>query len=253
MSKCPICKKEECYYDRVGEKHRPVSPNSDDSLEKDCVSCCPEQIPTQRFPSPNSPLPPDLLDELQRCIEEANDLLRTLGNDRDSDNTRQLQLHLIALQGVYVRTNIACGKKSKEKAGLLKTAGKDFIQLTVSGKYIFIPHEHLHSLAREIDELTERDQVFIDADKNTKKQLVLNFGEFVSKQPKLINLFFGNPLHLQLKKYIGSEIKVEMDGKKVTGNLYRVKEGEIQIKKHKKVVRINRKSICFIELTSKFS
>lgn len=76
---------------------------------------CKKQIPTPLFSSPNSPLPPKALDRLQQCIEEANDLLRSLGSESNPDNRRQLQLHFLSIRGANVILKIICEEQELEE------------------------------------------------------------------------------------------------------------------------------------------
>ena len=291
MNKCPNCHSTECPCVNYAE-----------------FPCdCPKQIPTRRFTSPNSPLPPDELDELQRCIEAANDLLRSLGNESDPNNKRQLQLHFLNLRGVCVKVKLKCGESRSEdkeadagegeavieKTGTLVTAGRNFIQLNSLGNDVFILYERLISLSRE-DCLKHKhpkkekvpiwrkyflklkrlfqdchkwffqhsreklritkhhkhdEQEFLHAERTTRRKLVLNFGDFVSKDPELVNLFFGLTLHMHLKHYLGKDIKVKTDDNRMMeGTLYRVEPERIKIKNKDKSKEFNMDEICFLEI-----
>lgn len=233
---------------------------------------CPKKIPTPVFSSPNSALSEEQLNELQLCIEEANNLLRSLGSQSDPENTRQLQLHLLKLIGIPVTVNIKCmleetevitkrknrRKPSKtikkqliekvvEKDGFLVSAGKDFIQLNTKCGYIFILYERLVSLS-QIN--TFHEQVPYYKELTINKEIVLNFGKFVSKRPKLINLFFGIPLYLQLQNFIGKDIQVKTDMQMDSGNLMSADENSIQIKNLRRIEDINLNDICFIEFNT---
>ena len=291
MNKCPNCHSTECPCVNYAE-----------------FPCdCPKQIPTRRFTSPNSPLPPDELDELQRCIEAANDLLRSLGNESDPNNKRQLQLHLLNLRGVCVKVKLKCGvsrfgdkepdagegEAVIEKTGTLITAGWNFIQLNILGNDVFILYERLISLSREDCPKHEQpkkekvtiwrkyylkwkklfrdfhkwffrhsreklritkhhkhdEQEFLHADRTTRRKLVLNFGDFVSKDPELVNLFFGLSLHMHLKHYLGKDIKVKTDDSRMMeGVLYKVESERIKVKNSNKSKEIIMNEICFLEV-----
>lgn len=255
MSRCPICKDKKC---SCGKSHNEndVGCSEDSSSEIRDDGCgsschCPEKISTRRFSSPNSPLPPDQLDALQHCIETANDLLRTLGSKSNPENTRQIQLHFLRLQGVCVKVKLNCGEMHiEEQSGLLATAGRNFIQLNSVGKHVFILNERLISLSREKDARSkQQEQEFIDADRSTKREMVLNFGNFVSKKPELVNLFFGILLHVQLLKYLGEDIKVKTDDHVIIeGTLFKANEGNIQVENKNGTIDINLNQICFLEV-----
>ena len=260
MKRCSKCHKQKCKCNKLAKDHLtcPHEEISDSCLESSFR--CPKKIPTPVFASPNSALPEDQLNELQLCIEEANDLLRTLGAQSDPENTRQLQLHLLKLQGVHVSVKIKCNfKESKkrkttkiieepqiettvEKIGTLATTGRDFIQLDTNCGCIFILFERLISLSH-LNNCQEQDDMKLPFN----KELVLNFGEFVSKQPKLINLFFGIPLQMQLQKYIEENVQVKTDKKLLSGTLLSVDEDNILIKDLRRENRIDFKDICFLE------
>jgi len=268
MSRCTKCKNKKCSCD--DDCHCPEESSSSTlSFEKIHDECfkslvkCPEGIPTRRFSSPNSPLPLDKLDELQLCIEEANDLLRSLGAESDPENKRQLQLHLLSLQGICIKAKIKCvieepnveaeeitEVKIEEKVGILATAGRNFIQLNSVGKHVFILYERIISLSRvDCEKLDHQEQAFIDADRCTRRELVLNFGDFVSKRPELVNLFFGLPLHIELLNYLGKDIRVETaDNHVIVGTLFKVGRGRIQIENRNGPTEIIMYKICFLEV-----
>ncbi|RLL43855.1 hypothetical protein D8M04_13175 [Oceanobacillus piezotolerans] len=242
--------------------------NCDDCFESPFH--CPEQIPTRRFTSPNSPLKPKELEELQRCIEKANHLLRSLGSDSDPNNMRQLQLQFLELQGTLVKVKISCNSIDSDDAptveikddldkgvanpilqkGILATAGRDFLQVNSTGKFVFILYDKLVSITREEHDSKSSDQEFIDADCSTKRDLVLNFGEFVSNRPEIINLFFGLSLHKQLLKYLGKDVSVRNSDSQsiLTGTLTKANEGSIQITNSDGSADVNLDQICFLEV-----
>lgn len=232
---------------------------------------CRKQIPTKRFPSPNSPLPKHELDELQACIEAVNDLLRSLGTKSNPNNTRQLQQHLFNFKGLVVKAHILCGnnlprmendkgskfeldlkleKKEKilKKKGKLATAGRDFIQLNQVGSALFVLYEHLLSITRDECEVDEHGPEFLDADSLTRRELAFNFGEFVSKNPDLVNLFFGIRLYVKLKEFLGSDVKVKTDKCFFYGTLIKTEEGKIQIESKIGKTEVDLKEICYVEV-----
>lgn len=257
---------------------------------------CKKQIPTPRFSSPNSPLPPRALDRLQRCIEEANDLLRSLGSESDPDNRRQLQLHFLSIRGADVILKVICeeqeieedeqeieavnrnrnnntrveisekeiepeltlkmnrNSKTKrsiiEKKGKIFTAGRDFIQINQVGASVFVLYDRLISVARdECEHVKQPEQELIDVDRKVRRELAFNFGDFVSKKPELVNLFFGIPLFKQLKEFLGGDVKVKMFDEVIVGTLVKVDEGSIQVlKKNDNKIEINLNEICFVKV-----
>jgi len=247
---------------------------------------CRKQIKTRRYASDNSPLSQEELDELQECIEAINDLLRSLGSESDPNNTRQLQLHFLSLRGAIVKAEIICGIeqldlnveevdienidndveidadelditnnmiericfKVIEKKGKLATAGRDFIQINQVGSALFILYNNLISIARGKCEPDGQEPEFICTNQATRRELTFNFGEFVSKQPDLVNLFFGIPLHVQLKEFIGKDVKGQSGEQFFYGTLVKVDNGNIQILNKMGEVNINIDELCFIEV-----
>lgn len=236
---------------------------------------CRKQKRTRRFASSNSPLTPEELDALQACIEAINNLLRSLGSKSDPANPRQLQLHFLSLRGEIVNAKIICGieqlveeeidvnmfenevinhederKRIRilNKKGKLATAGRDFIQINQVGSAVFILYNHLISISRDTCKQDEQEPEFIDANQSTRRELAFNFGKFVSKSPDLVNLFFGIPLHVQLKEFLGKDVKGKSDAEFFNGVLIQVDEGKIQILNKMGEKDIDIKEICFLEV-----
>lgn len=211
--------------------------------------CCPEQIPTRKFASPNSRLPQEELDELQECIEIANQLLRSLGNRPNPNNLRQLQLHLLDLREFLVRINVYCHED--DIVGKLVTAGRDFVLLNTVGKSTFIPFSRINGIRYDKKEMNDIEhQELINSNRQFKRELVLHFGEVVSRSPELVNLFFGLPLHLMLTELIGCKVRVHVENpeESIKGNLFGVDENSIQIVRDKEMKQIQIQQICFIEV-----
>ncbi|MGM9945224.1 MAG: hypothetical protein ACI33M_09800 [Lysinibacillus sp.] len=238
---------------------------------------CRKQIKTRRFASSNSPLTPEELDELKECIEAINDLLRSLGSRSDPNNTRQLQLHFLSLRGASVKAEIICGIEQLEedeaeialdvdefdtindmdkrkcinvlkKKGRLATAGRDFIRINQVGSAVFILYSNLISIARDKCAPDEHEPEFICANQATRRELTFNFGEFVSKNKDLVNLFFGIPLYVQLKQFLGKDVKGKTDEQCFCGTLVKVDEGNIRILNKMGEEDISIDEICFIEV-----
>lgn len=209
----------------------------------------------------------------------ANDLLRSLGSERDRENRRQLQLYFMELKGASVKAKIACMKEMQEedavqavrqninmpneemdahehkvkmdvikKHGKIATAGRDFIQINPVGSFIFIPYDRLISVKRDECDVPEREPEFLDADRKTRRELAFNFGEFVKKDPDLVNLFFGIPLFKQLKEFVGEDVKVLVGEYILSGLLVCVDEDDIQLQYRGEKVKVDLGDICFVEV-----
>ena len=134
------------------------------------------------------------------------------------------------------------------KKGKLATAGRDFIQINPVGSAMFILYRKLLSVARIECEEEERDPKFINADQETRRELAFNFGEFVSKNTDIENLFFGIPLYKALNKYVGKDVKVRTDEDLLYGTLIHVREGKVQIQNNKMKKEIDIQSICYLQV-----
>ena len=275
MNSCTNCFNAPC----TCEMQPPVNPMNLFGSPFDCK----KQIRTRRFASSNSPLTPEELDELQECIEAINDLLRSLGSRSDPNNTRQLQLHFLSLRGARVKAEIICGIEQLDedeeeiavdvdvdvdvdefdtitdmnerkcievlkKKGKLATAGRDFIRINQVGSAVFILYSHLISIARDECAPEEHEPEFICANQATRREMTFNFGEFVSKNPDLVNLFFGIPLHRQLKQFLGKDVKGKTGEELFCGTLVKVDEGTIRILNKTGEEDINIDELCFIEV-----
>lgn len=224
--------------------------------------CCQNRKRTRRFTSPNSPLDEEELNQLQACIEAANDLLRSLGSESDNENTRQLQLHFLDMSGKKVSAEIICKFKNHEadefsknssKAislkGKIANAGKDFLQINQNGSSVFIFYKNLLAIKRDnSSEGFDEESEFIDANQNLRRTLAFNFGEFVSKNPNLVNLFFGIPLYKMLKQYLGKDVDIFTKEKKFLGTLTKVEEGNVKIFEKDRERNIAIDEICFLKV-----
>ncbi|PLT32002.1 hypothetical protein [Bacillus sp. V5-8f] len=235
---------------------------------------CPEPIPTPRFNSPNSPLPPDELNQLQVCLEEINDTLRTIGNPNEPEEPdqrqrqRQLQQHFRALRCSLVKVVVDCQDKEIEILGILEEAGANFIQVNTLGHKKFIPFEKICTLKHENfqAETFEHEQELLSIDTCIRREITFNFGEIVGRSPELINIFFGIPLHLFLLSFLGCEIQVktESDEQLISGILCLIDENQfrLQLDQEEKQVEennpyngegartINFNAVCYISIDS---
>lgn len=213
---------------------------------------CPEKIPTPRFSSPNSPLPPEELEKLKECIEAANEFLRTIGNPNDPDNKRALQFRLRKLRGLLMQVNVNCGSEITQVEGVLKDAGRDFLQLETFGRCIFALFNRLCSLRWVIGsgEIHGHEPALIDLDTCSRRALILDFGKVVSGDPNLINIFFGIPLHLRLISFLGCRVEVETEnsGEIVQGVLSDSQERYVHIQTDQKIEQINFNQLCVMNV-----
>ncbi|KGR78910.1 hypothetical protein [Ureibacillus manganicus] len=134
------------------------------------------------------------------------------------------------------------------KKGKLATAGRDFVQINPVGSALFILYSRLHSITRHECDEEERDPKFINSDQETRRELAFNFGEYVSKNSDIENLFFGIPLYKALNKYVGKEVKILTIDEFFSGTLIDVNEGRIHIQNKKTKSEIDIASICYLKV-----
>ncbi|RUL55588.1 hypothetical protein [Lysinibacillus antri] len=279
MRRCKTCHNRKCTCHKLNDASHHISNNQPPIKPVDLFGSpfnCKKQKKTPRFTSPNSPLSADELNELQACIEEVNDLLRSLGSESNPNNTRQLQLHFFNLRGEIVKAQILttpvedegdtdegeeeqeridmdgsdCHGKILNKIGKLATAGRDFIQMNEVGSATFILYEHLLSVTRE--NKCEYDKAIVpefhDASQEMRRELAFNFGEFVTKDTELLNLFFGIPLYLHLKKYLGKDVKVKVAEGCIFGTLIATNANKINLVNNTGEIEFSLKDIYYIEV-----
>ncbi|MGE7635922.1 hypothetical protein ACQKMZ_27795 [Bacillus paramycoides] len=225
-------------------------------------TCFPDAPPA--FPSANSSLPQEELDQLQECIEEANNLLHVISNPRNPDNTRALQLFLLALRGLKVRAIVACDTTQEKLIGTLTNAGKDFIELTNEKKgKVLIPYLQLCLLKRNRNQNPIPQSLPFNFTPFIRQNLILHFGKTVAANPLLINTFFGISLALYLQGFIGKKITIRLQNEEnlIQGVLIDVQEedadndlrppAKIKIKVANKIVDVDLDAVCFISVCSR--
>ena len=113
-------------------------------------------------------------------------------------------------------------------------------------------NKRLISLSREECETSKlHEKELINADCLTRREMVLIFGDIVSKRPQLVNLFFGILLHVQLLQYLGKDIKVKTDDHTIIeGTLIEADEGKIQIENRNGSIEVDLDQICVLEIPS---
>lgn len=214
---------------------------------------CPPQVPTARFTSPNSQLPPQELAELQACIHEINEFLLAVGTPRPLRNREQLRHRVRRLIGITVRVAVSCegNPAAVEVSGGLKDVGRDFIQVDTVGPQTFMPFDRICTITRtDTGPLPPRQGGALrHIDPVLRRNLILRFGETVACDPELINIFFGLPLHLRLTRFLGQQAFVQTDGQSFEGPLCAAEEEFIHVQVAENRVRqINLADICFIRV-----
>ncbi|WP_226682947.1 LSm family protein [Sutcliffiella horikoshii] len=214
---------------------------------------CPDRIPQPKFPSPNSSLQPEELEELQECIQEANQLLLALGLERDEENLRAFQAYLRGLRMSYVSVTVSCEEEETTPLkGAIVDAGVNFLILQTNvGNLLLIPFERIVWINQlENDENFMKDQELLDISLCLRRCITLHFSEVVSKSPFLLNLFYGIELWLFLESYVGCLVYVKQmdEQKEVEGILISTDKRKIEISMDGKKQGINFDKIQTIEI-----
>lgn len=219
----------------------------------------PERPAAARFSSPPGPPPPEEPYRLQDCIKAANDLLRTLGAPRPGE-PRFLRFPLQHLAGQQVEATVLCGQRSRVLAGKVGMAGRDFLELQDKRGIFLIPYRQLCSIRWQADRKRsaahERRRPPLDLDPSLRRRLILRFGEVVAEDQGLLQLFFGVPLRLKLKDFLGRSVMVYASptdaGTSDTGTLLygvlQAVEEALQLRAGERVDQVRFEAICFIRI-----
>lgn len=216
---------------------------------------CQRKIPTPRFSAPTSGLPPAETERLVACIEEVNHLLLTLALENDPDEFLDLQHRFRQLRHESVQVNIECGDQTKPFKGKLDDSGKDFLIIhSTHGKKTLLPFQRICSVKHSHTGAQHQHHPELQhIDEKLRRQLVLHFGQVVSKSPFLINLFFGLSLELFLLCFIGQSILVAIDHKgkikKIKGKLIDSEEQQIKLLVYGQRKSIHLDEVCFIQVS----
>lgn len=216
---------------------------------------CPEQIPQPKLPSPNSSLSPEELAEIRECMKQANEILLTLGVERDAENLRAMQESFRRLRNHYFTVIIDCGDKQEEHTikGHLVDSGVDFIIIQSNiGNIVMIPFERIRKMERllmeKVDAPPEQELLKIDA--CLRRALTFQFGHIVAKSPFLLNLFFGLEFRLFLESYVGSIIYVKSENERIErdGKLEDITKRGIIMKVDDEIKGIDFDELCYLEI-----
>ncbi|MFD1735423.1 hypothetical protein ACFSCX_02500 [Bacillus salitolerans] len=215
---------------------------------------CPERIPQPEFPSPNSSLPPEELEELNECIEKANRLLLALGLERDEENLRAFQDSLRGLRKQCISVTVACQEEKQplKRTGTIVDAGVNFLILqTDVGNLLLIPFENIVQIKHLDNQIPMiEDQELLDINQCLRRAITLHFSEIVPKSPFLLNLFFGIELSLFLESYIGCllYVKEKDEENEIEGTLLLTDKGKLELSVEGEKRGIDFDEVCTIEI-----
>lgn len=207
-----------------------------------CSRRCPDLKPNRSFPSPNTCLPQEELEELKGNVEEANRFLLNLAlGNREESELNSLQEVFMELMGETICVELNCVKENDAIAdkhefsgkwqieGTIWLAGRDFVVLVKDEQKIAL----LYNKICKVDLLNEDDvckeEILLNLTPNNRDRLARHFGEVVSCAPQLIQLFFKIRLNAFLLQLIDSNIKLVMEEEKIEGTLCRVDADSLEI------------------------
>ena len=195
-----------------------------------------------KFPSPTGCLSREETEKLEKCIDEANELLLLLGLSGEMGIDRAYFLALQSNEGAEIHVNLQC-EKLKVQKGKLIFIGLNFLIMDNKNGNRIIPYQNISKI--EVKKKSKaRDQISHDSfddlvkDPFLRRDLVLNFGATVSQSPVLINEFYGLTLSVLLLTYIDHEVMIFTGNDIITGVIVKVDSETISLtcKKSQEVI-----------------
>lgn len=160
--------------------------------------------------SPTTSLPEQQFIELRACIEDANHILRTLGNPAEPENPRQLQLKLASFKGKYVKADLSFRGKRKYIRGILLQAGRDYLRLLNDQGQQYLMYEKLISITSgQADPLIPHATIEGYCNEALNCELLYDFTRSVSGSVELLNRFYGIPLSIALLQQVGKTMLIQ--------------------------------------------
>lgn len=203
-------------------------------------------VPRPRCPEPQA--------QLRAGIEAANDLLRRLGAPAPQE-LGLLRLPLQRLVGRPVQVAVAWPHGSLTLAGPVRTAGRDFLELAVDGGSVLVPYRSLCAVSTTHQGTPTpgpgHQQAAVDLPPEFRRRLILRFGEVVSADRRLMDLFFGVPLRVRLKDLLGQAAAVattRQETEPVVRGVLEAVEPELRLCADGQEKRVRFEEICFVRV-----
>ena len=231
-------------------------------LNKKRTFCCPVDedvyfIPkchdrrddSPKFPSPTGCLTREETEKLEKCIDEANELLLSLGLSGELGIDRAYFLALQDNVGAEIRVDLECNKQ-KVQRGKLLFVGLNFLVLDNKDSVIIVPYQNILNIDIEKKSKTRNDNDKFDEllkDPCLRRDLVLRFGATVSQSPVLINEFFGLTLSVLMITYIDHNVTIFTENDAITGVITKVDSETIILSCGKSSEVIPLANICKID------
>ncbi|WP_409254167.1 hypothetical protein V1502_09790 [Bacillus sp. SCS-153A] len=222
--------------------------------------CCQKRLKQPKIPSETSCLPEDVLEEVEKDIIKANQLLLQLGLE-DPERNRVIKEAFRGIEGLNVIIELEAGEPpvgdeegegkaqvEREVTGKVFLAGNDFVALLHDEKEILIPNERV-SLIKADGRFAEpvSEPLLSDIDPCFRRELTFHFGRTVSSSPELIQIFFGMKLAIYLLLIQDKEIQVVLEEETLKGVLWKVSEDSLTLKNEDEEKDINLAHVLYIK------
>lgn len=228
----------------------PPDATDDFCLSERCKAILPAMF---RFPSPNTCLPEEVLEELELTIRNANQFLLDVALSGKREGNEIYNQVFKGLVGQVVEIELVCLEEeaTSRVKGRVFLAGKNFSILRSDDKELLIPYEQIKLIlpANRYAELF-RERSLNDIDPCLRRCITYDFGSVVSNSPELIQIFFGLDLRIYLLQLLNQKIKIHVDGETMEGKLCDIDEETFSLKIDDDVKTMQLEKVCFVEVPS---
>ncbi|WP_102027558.1 hypothetical protein [Salirhabdus sp. Marseille-P4669] len=214
-------------------------------------SSCFDEKAREQFPSPNSCLPREVLEEVELKIAAANQFLLSLALDENQE------LHVFnglrnAFNGLIgQRVDVTLNEEEEELGTETKGDTTAFIRdeesrtsvtgrVLLSGRNVVILQQGKKKLGIPFGRICEirlsnrfaepfEESSLSDLDDGLKRCLTYNFGATVSSSPHLIHIFYGLTLQIILLSLVNKKVKIILDDEVISGEIHCIDRDSLTI------------------------
>ncbi|MFD2213357.1 hypothetical protein [Metabacillus endolithicus] len=244
-----------------------VPPGAPDDF---CIpeECCPDQIPTPKYPSATTCLPEEVQRELEERIAVVNRLLLDLAlSGEQPEEARRAAFD--GLMGQFIKVKLTCEEKlltkkrltvkkkrelkkkliARRPQGCVDLVGFDFVQLRKDDQFFVVPFTKICQIKSDEPTCERMDEPeLLNIDPCFRRALAYRFGETVSSSPELIQLFFRLRLSNFLLLLLDKKVTIKLDNHLVTGTVVHATHESITLCKNEKETReIPLAAICYMK------
>ncbi|MCA1031113.1 hypothetical protein LCL95_08770 [Bacillus timonensis] len=232
----------------------PVGEEDDFCIPKDC---CPERLETPKFPSSNSCLPKEQLEELELKIAETNEKLLDIALSGKRTPREIFQRAFEGLKGLRVKIEVDAPRISNPEKNVVLTGtvhlvGFDFVLLRRDGKEYLVLYEKILFITLSNGKYAEpiEEPELLDIAPCLRRRITFHFGETVSSSPELIQIFYRLTFKIYLQLLIGKRVKVNVGGKRIRARMDEVHDESLTLckkqKKNKKKIEVPIENVCYV-------